>query len=137
MLVRDVMTKDVACVSPSTTITEAAKLMRDRDIGALPIAEKNGLIGIVTDRDICCRAIAQGLDPETTTVSEVMSRNVATCFEDQALPEAARIMEERRVRRLPVTDRKRKLVGIMSVGDLSQHAGHELTGEVEERITHH
>jgi CBS domain-containing protein len=137
MQVKDVMTEDVACVSPRTTIAEAAKLMRDRDIGALPIAEKNGVIGIVTDRDICCRVIAQGLDPETTAVSEVMSRNVATCFEDQELPEAAHIMEQRQVRRLPVMDRKRKLVGIMSLGDLSQHAGYELTGEVEERITHH
>jgi CBS domain-containing protein len=111
--------------------------MKSRDIGALPIAEKNGVIGIVTDRDIFCRVIAQGLDPETTAVRDVMTRDVAMCFDDQEVAEAARAMERRRVRRLPVMDRKRKLVGIMSVGDLSQHATHELTGEVEERITHH
>ncbi len=137
MQVKEVMTKDVACIEPKTTIAEAAKIMRSRDIGALPVAKKDGLIGIVTDRDICCRAIAQNLDPESATVDEIMSKNVATCFEDQELAEAAHIMEQKQIRRLPVLSRKSKLVGIMTVGDISQHAGRNLTGEVEERITRH
>jgi CBS domain-containing protein len=137
MQVRDVMTKDVACIEPQTTIAEAAKLMRSRDVGALPVAKKDGLIGIVTDRDICCRAIAQNLDPETATVEEIMSKNVTTCFEDQDLVEAAHVMEQKQIRRLPVLNRKSRLVGIMTVGDVSQHASRDLTGEVEEQITRH
>jgi len=137
MQVKEVMTKDVACIEPKTTIAEAAKIMQSRDVGALPVAKKDGLIGIVTDRDICCRAIAQNLDPESATVDEIMSKSVATCFEDQELAEAAHIMEQKQIRRLPVLSRKSKLVGIMTVGDISQHAGRALTGEVEEQITRH
>jgi CBS domain-containing protein len=137
MQVRDVMTKDVACVDPETTIARAAQIMQSRNIGALPVAKKDGLIGIVTDRDICCRAIAQNLDPESATVEQIMSKNVATCFEDQELAEAAHIMERKQIRRLPVLSRKSKLVGIMTVGDISQHASRDLTGEIEEQITRH
>lgn len=137
MLVRDVMTRNVTSIRPATTIAEAAKIMRQRDIGALPVAEKNGLMGIVTDRDICCRAIAQGLDPKETPVEKIMSRHVATCFDDQTVDEAAKKMEISRVRRLPVLDHKEHLIGIMTVGDLSHHASPALVGEVEDYITRH
>ncbi len=135
MLVRDVMTKKVTCVEPETTIAEAAKIMRKRDIGALPVAKKNGVIGIVTDRDICCRAIAEGLDPENTPIEKIMSRHITTCFDDQDLPDAAKLMEKKQIRRLPVLDHNRHLVGMMTVGDMSHHANHELVGEVEDQIT--
>lgn len=137
MLVRDVMTKDVACVQPSTTLAEAAKLMKERDIGVLPVARNKGLVGIVTDRDICCRAIADGLDPVETTVERIMSTSPATCSQDQRVDDAAKLMETKRVRRLPVVDQNAQLVGIMSLGDLSHHAPHKLAGEVEDRITRH
>ena len=137
MLVREIMTKNVTCIEPKTTLAEAAKIMQKRDIGALPVAEKDGLIGIVTDRDICCRAIAQGLDPATTPVEKIMSRKPSTCFDDQDLPAAAKLMEQKQIRRLPVLDHTKHLVGIMTVGDLSHHASQKLLAEVEDRITRH
>lgn len=118
MQVRELMTQDVSLISPSDTIGEAAKRMYRLDAGCLPVAEDNKLVGIITDRDIAVRAIAAGRGPETP-VGAVMSNGVCYCFEDQDLDEIAANMADIQVRRLPVMDRDKRLVGILSLGDMA------------------
>ncbi len=118
MLVKDVMTRGLETVSPETTICEAAQKMASLDVGALPIAKGSEPIGIVTDRDICIRAVADGKDPNTCTVGDVMTENAITLTEDQDVEEAGRIMKDKKIRRLLVVDGGGALCGIVSVGDL-------------------
>src|SRR5881275_2889275 len=109
MKVKDAMHKGVDWVSPDTPVTELAKLMRDHDIGAIPIGENDRLIGMVTDRDIVCRCIAAGLDPKTATARDVMTEGIVFCLDKQELDDAARIMEMKKVRRLPVINGKKRM----------------------------
>jgi CBS domain-containing protein len=118
MKVCDAMTADVCLANPSQTIREAARMMADRDIGALPVGQDDRLVGMVTDRDIAVRAVAEGLGPETP-INEVMSREVMYCFEDDDLDDVAANMGNIQVRRLPVVNRDKRLVGIVSVGDVA------------------
>lgn len=118
MKVRDAMTTDVRLVRPEQTIREAAHLMAQLDIGALPVEQDDRLVGMITDRDIAVRAVGQGRGPETA-ISEVMSRDVKYCFDDQSIDEVTRNMADLRVRRLPVVNRDKRLVGILSLGDLA------------------
>jgi CBS domain-containing protein len=129
MLVKEIMTPKMETVSPSLTLREAAHKMRDLNIGALPIWENGQLIGMVTDRDICCRGVADNLDPATTTVREVMSRDVAFCFSDDSVPDAAQQMERKHVRRLAVINRDKSPAGLLSVDDVARYSRH-LAGEV-------
>lgn len=136
MKVRDVMTPDVDVINPAAMIAEASRRMRDEEVGALPVGEKDKLVGMVTDRDIVVRAIAAGKNPEKTSVREAMSDQVLYCFEDQSTDEVAANMGENQVRRLPVVNRDKRLVGIVALGDLStrgagQEAGSAL-GEISE-----
>jgi len=101
------------------TVKEAAIKMRDGDFGVLPIHENDRLIGIVTDRDLTVRALAAGKDPDATTLRDVMSPEILYCYEDQTIDEVARNMGEQQVRRLPVVSRSKRLVGILSLGDLA------------------
>jgi CBS domain-containing protein len=135
MKIKDVIRTRPQCVSPDATLAEAAGSMKMLDVGFLPICENDRLIGTVTDRDIAIRAVAKGCDPKVTKVREVMSRDLVYCMENQELDEAARLMEEKMVRRLPILDQNKRLVGIVSVGDLAARA-HEtqLAGEVLERV---
>ena len=119
MKVRDVMTGDVCLTDPNQSIREAARMMADQDIGALPVGENDRLVGMVTDRDIAVRAVAQGLGPDTK-IREVMSKEVMYCFDDEDLDDAAHNMGDIQVRRLPVLNRDKRLVGIISVSDLAQ-----------------
>ena len=116
--VNEVMTHDPVVVEPGTTLTEAARFMRDSDVGPLLVADGGRLTGIVTDRDIVVRAIADGRDPSSTKVSDVVSGGVTTVTPDQSASDAARIMREQDVRRLPVVQDGRP-VGIVAIGDLA------------------
>ena len=122
MQIREVMTRSVDVIDPNTMIRDAAARMRADNVGSLPLGEHDRLVGMVTDRDITVRAVAENRAPGTTAVREVMSEKVAYCFEDDSLEEAAHKMAECQVRRLPVLNRDKRLVGIISVADLGRHA---------------
>lgn len=119
MRVSDVMTRDVKTANPEQTICEAARLMAEIDAGVLPVGENDRLVGMITDRDIAVRAVAQE-KPPTTKVREIMSQEVLYCFDDQEVDDIARNMSDVKVRRLPVVNREKRLVGIVSLGDLSK-----------------
>ena len=131
MQVKQYMTSEVESVTPDAPIAECARKMRDANIGSLPVWEDGQLLGIVTDRDICCRAVANGLDPDETAARDVMSEDIARCYDDQDCTEAADIMEDKHIRRLAVMDRDEAIVGFLSVDDLAR-CSHDLAGEVLE-----
>jgi FOG: CBS domain len=112
------MTTPVDLVDSTISLAEAAKMMRDDDVGALPIGDKDRLIGILTDRDIVVRCLAAGGNPQVATARDAMSSGIVYCFDDQPVEEAADIMSERHIRRLPVLNRAKRLVGILSLGDV-------------------
>lgn len=122
------MTAHARCVGPDNTLVEAAGLMRELDVGALPVCEEDRIAGIVTDRDIAVRAVADGRDPNSTAVSEIMTPGVVYIFADQAVEEAARMMEEHEIRRLPVVNRQKRLVGILSLGDVAVSSNPAFSG---------
>jgi CBS domain-containing protein len=115
----EVMTRQVEYVRPADTIVEASEKMRALNVGALPVCDGNRLQGMLTDRDIVLRAIAEHRDPSSMRVHEAMSPGVVYCYEDQRAEDAAHIMRERQIRRLPVLNRENQLVGIVSLGDLA------------------
>jgi CBS domain-containing protein len=118
MRVSEAMTQTVSVARPDQTIQEAAQSMSDVDAGVLPVGENDRLVGIITDRDIAVRAVAQGKGPDTQ-VGEVMSTEVLYCFEDEDTEDVAKNMGDNQVRRLPVVDRNKRLVGILSLGDIA------------------
>jgi CBS domain-containing protein len=118
MNVSDVMTREVQVTTPEMSIRDAAQLMARIDAGTVPVGTDNKLVGILTDRDIAVRAVAKGLGPDTP-VREIMSAEVKYCFDDQSVEEVARNMADIQVRRLPVVNRDKRLVGILSLGDLA------------------
>jgi CBS domain-containing protein len=122
MKVREAMTRDVRLVKPDQPISEAARLMGELDIGALPVEENDRLVGMITDRDIAVRAVAAGRGPDTQ-VGEIMSREIKYCYEDQTIDEVTQNMGELRIRRLPVLTRDKRLIGILSLGDLAIDEG--------------
>lgn len=135
MRVRDVMTRDVVTSSPEASLRQVAEAMRTRDMGFLPICRGGRLVGTVTDRDLVVRGLAQGEDPDSGQVSEVMTLEVLTCGEDASLEEAARRMEIGQVRRLVVVDAAHRLVGVVTLGDLSRAMDACKSGEVLERLS--
>jgi CBS domain-containing protein len=120
MQIKEIMTPDPELIDPEASIRKAAKRMRDEDIGALPVGENDRLIGMVTDRDIALRGVAEDRAPETTTVRDVMSEKVYYCFEDDDIEDAAQCMAENQVRRLPILNRDKRLTGIVSLADIAQ-----------------
>jgi CBS-domain-containing membrane protein len=121
--VGDVMTRDLTTVGPEWTLPDIARLMRDENLGAIPVVEEDELIGIVTDRDLVTRGIADDLTAASgRRARDVMSGNLLYCFEDQSVEEALQNMGERQVRRLPVVDRDKRLVGMVSLSELSRSA---------------
>jgi CBS-domain-containing membrane protein len=119
MQVREVMSRDVKLTAPNDTIDKAAVLMGECDCGSLPVGENDRLVGIVTDRDITPRAVAKGKSPKECTVREVMSSRIKYVFEDEPTEAAAQSMSKLQVRRLPVLNRQKRLVGIVTLGDLA------------------
>ena len=132
MNVREVMSRDVQIASPEDTLQSAARKMEQIDAGVLPVGENDRLVGMLTDRDITVRAVAQGKAPNECRVREVMSQDIKYIYEDETLEDAARNMGDLQLRRLPVLNRDKRLVGIVSIGDLarrkSQQAGEALKG---------
>ena len=118
MDISEVMTRDVKVASPDDTLQQAARMMADHDFGILPVGESDRLVGMLSDRDITTRAVARGL-PGTARVREVMSSDVKYVYEDQDVDAAAQSMSDLQIRRLPVLDRDKRLVGIISLGDLA------------------
>jgi CBS domain-containing protein len=140
--VSDVMSRDVRVASPEDTVQQATRLMREEDVGVLPVGQEDRLVGMVTDRDVALRLVAEGRDPVRTRVREVMTPEVRYVFEDENLNSAAEIMAEQQVRRLPVVNRAKRLVGVVTLGDLaSGHrdpalAGRALAGVAQETDLH-
>ena len=128
MLVSEAMTRDVRVASRDHTIQAAAKIMAEIDSGVLPVAENDQLVGMITDRDIAVRAVAKGKGPDTR-VREVMSPDVKYCFEDEPVSRVAQNMGDIQLRRLPVVNREKRLVGILSLGDLAQAQGSQPAGQ--------
>ncbi|MCC6887479.1 MAG: CBS domain-containing protein [Hyphomicrobiales bacterium] len=138
MKVRDAMHKGVDWVGPDTPLAELAKLMRDHDIGSIPIGENDRLIGMVTDRDIVCKGLARDdFDAGRAKARDVMTAGIHCCREDDDLSKAVRHMEHLQVRRLPVINRAGRMVGILSLGDISQYAPEPLLSECVKSVSAH
>src|ERR1700761_3282879 len=119
MKVKDAMHKGVDWVSPDTPVSELAKLMRDHDVGSIPIGENDRLIGMVTDRDIVCKGLAQdNFDASRATASDVMTEDIHCCREDEDLAKAVQHMEALKIRRLPVINQHKRMIGMLSLGDI-------------------
>jgi CBS domain-containing protein len=129
------MSQPVDVIDVSTTSRDAARRMRDEHIGALPVRKNDQLVGMVTDRDIVARAVAENRLPSNTAVSAVMSEGIFYCFEDDTLEEAARIMAEHQVRRLPVLSRDQRLVGILAIADLARSGAKQAEEQAIEGIS--
>jgi len=123
MKVREIMTEAVELVDPDTVLRDAAQQMRDANTGFLPVGVDDRLVGTITDRDIAVRAVADGLDPKVARVREAMSKTLVYCFEEQDTSEAATLMAEHKIRRLPVLNSAKRLVGVISLGDLAVGTG--------------
>jgi CBS domain-containing protein len=134
MRCRDIMTKDVTTCTPETTIRQAADKLEDENVGSLPVVENGRLIGIVTDRDIVCRVLAEGMDTRTATVREAMSEDIVTCGPDESVVEAIHKMGEHQIRRLPICDSNGRIRGIISLGDLALEA--ENDQEIAKALEH-
>jgi CBS domain-containing protein len=138
MKVKDVMHKGVDWVSPETPVAEIAKLMRAHDIGCIPIGEDDHLIGMVTDRDIVCKGLARkDFDPARAIARDVMSEGIHCCREDDDLAKAIHHMETLKIRRLPVINKSKRMVGMISLGDVSQFATAELAAQYVKSVSAH
>jgi CBS domain-containing protein len=138
MKVKDAMHKGVDWVSPDTPVTELAKLMRDHDVGAIPIGENDHLVGMVTDRDIVCKGLARdNFDAHGAMAREVMTAEIHCCRADDDLVKAVRHMEELKLRRLPVINKNKRMIGMLSLGDVSQSAPVELLSECVKSVSAH
>jgi CBS domain-containing protein len=135
MSIKEIMTEHVEAVAYDATIKQAADRMRVLNVGCLPVKSDGAVSGIVTDRDITVRAIAQGLNPNETKVEEVMSTEIVWCYEDEDVQKAADLMKEKKVRRLLVRDHKDEVIGIVTIGDICVHCNPEFSGNVVKEIS--
>ena len=134
MKVKELMSTEVKYLTPATTTKEAAHMMHELHIGVLPVVEDNKLVGIITDRDICCKVVATGHSAGFTKVEEVMTKDVTTCFDDQNIGDATSLMIKNKVRRLAVVDHENAIVGVLSVDDLARNS-HDMASSVLEATT--
>lgn len=137
MKVKEVMHEGVTWIAPDETVANIAKKMRDEDIGALPVGENDRLIGMVTDRDITCRGTAAGADPTELTARDVMSKGIIFCRDEEDVDDAIHIMEEKKIRRLPVLNEAKRMVGMLTLGDVSSKVSDMLAGEVVRAVSAH
>jgi len=137
MKVKDVMHKGATWVDSSTPISKIAKKMRAEDIGAVPVGENDRLVGMVTDRDICCRGLGNRHDPKALTARDVMSKPILYCKADDEIASALSKMKKSKVRRLPVIDAKKRLVGVLSLGDVSAKTSREIAGAALKALAAH
>jgi CBS domain-containing protein len=128
MKVREIMTREVYIADPNQSIRDAAQAMYELDAGALPVGENDRLVGMITDRDIAVRGIAEGKGPDTP-IRDVMTQDVRYCFEDEDTEHVAQNMGEQQIRRIPVLNRDKRLIGILSLGDLATRQGSRPAGE--------
>ncbi|MBX5459447.1 MAG: CBS domain-containing protein [Steroidobacteraceae bacterium] len=134
MKINELMTRQVEICSPNDTIQQAARTMAKIDAGVLPVGENDRLVGMITDRDIAVRAVAEGKSPTQCRVRDVMSSEVRYCFEDDDVIEVAENMSEQQIRRLPVVNRDKRLVGIISLADIARQHGPQQAGEALQGI---
>jgi CBS domain-containing protein len=135
MIVREAMSPEVETVRPSQSVEEIAQLMAKKGIGYFPVCNRGLLVGVITDRDITCRVVADRRRPQATKVADVMSKEVASCFDDDNLTTAIHLMEQYRIRRIPVVDRDERLVGVLSLTDIARQAPHRVTAEILEAVS--
>jgi CBS domain-containing protein len=133
--VQDLMTRNPCSIDADKSVTYAAKMLRDEDVGLAPIVEGDRLVGTVTDRDIAIRVVAEGKDPESTKVKDIASINLVTVDPRQDLDEALQLMAKHQVRRLPVTEEGGRLVGLVAQADIARSVGDKQTGRVVEQIS--
>lgn len=137
MQVKEAMHSGVEWVEPETAVSLVAQKMRDLDIGAIPVCKKDHLVGIITDRDIVCRAVAKGVSLSNLTAGDVMTEGVVYCRDTEDLQDAIHIMEDKQIRRMPAIDEDKRMVGMLSLGDVSHAVSQQLTGEVLKAVSDH
>ena len=135
--VHEVMHTGVEAHAPDTPVAKIAKTMKDKDVGAVPIVDKGQLVGMVTDRDIALRALASDGDASKLTARDVMSKSVACCDETDTARSAAQLMQAKRVRRLPVLSKDKKIVGMVSLGDITHAMSDEVSGQLAKAVSAH
>nr|BFD63852.1 CBS domain-containing protein [Bdellovibrio sp. HM001] len=137
MKVKEIMHKKADVINRDHTVREAAQMMARGDYGCLPVEENDKMIGMITDRDITIRLVAKGLDPNNTKVSECMSSGIDFCYEDDDLEQVGRLMGSNKVRRMPVINREKRLVGMLSLGDIANKSrDQELTQNILSNVSH-
>lgn len=137
MKVKQAMHKTVEWKSPDTSLNEIAQVMKKNDIGAVPIGENDRLVGMVTDRDIVIRGLTNGSDMSTLCARDVMTKGVIFCKEEDSVEDAAELMSQKKVRRLPVLNEKKRMVGIVSLGDISHTASKPVTADLAKAVSAH
>jgi CBS domain-containing protein len=137
MKIKEMMHKGVEWVSPETPVTALAKKMLQHDVGALPVGENDRLVGMVTDRDIAVRGVAKGKDISKLTARDIMTKGVIWCRDSENADDAAHIMETKHLRRLPVIDENKRMVGMLSLGDISHAASQRIAAEVTKGVSAH
>jgi CBS domain-containing protein len=137
MQVREAMHKSVEWMLPSASLVEIARKMKEHDIGSVPIGEDDKLVGMVTDRDIAIKGLTSKSAIKDLTARDVMTKGIVYCRDTEELGDALRIMEDKKIRRLPVIDKNKRMVGMLSLGDVSHAASHELTGELAASVSAH
>jgi CBS domain-containing protein len=136
MQIKEIMSSNVEVTYPNCTLQEAADRMKVLDVGALPVCDGDRIVGMITDRDITVRAISEGWDPWTTAVREIMTPDAVCCYDNQQVTEAAQLMRDRQVRRVMVLDRRQRLVGMISLGDVAVGTADDmLAGETLEKVS--
>jgi CBS domain-containing protein len=137
MKVKEIMHSGVAWVAPDEPLANVANVMRKQDVGAIPVGENDRLIGMVTDRDIAIRGFVQGKDPLQMTARDVMSKGITYCLEDEDVDDAVRLMEDKQIRRLPVINARKRMVGMVSMGDVAARVPASLAAEMLKSVSAH